>query len=80
MPTILKVEKLENGRLNVSWPANHQKFGKIAHWLKTLSPGYVEYMLKFETKPSCNACKDAECEKVGSNNDACRAFRFGLEW
>ena len=80
MYTILKVEKLDNGKLNVSWPATHPKFSEINHWLKTLSPGYVEYLLKFEKHPHCDSCRDMACDEVGSGDDACRAYKFGLEW
>ncbi len=48
MATVLGVKKKRNNKLEVSWPANHPKFGEIVRWLKQLSPGYVEYILRFE--------------------------------
>lgn len=80
MKTILRVKKVEGDKLQISYPAKHPKKDRIEKWLKYLSPGYIEYLLHFGDDPHCTACRDVDCEAVGLGDDACRGFKFGLDW
>jgi len=78
--TVLNVVESENEKLTISWPKGHDKSDKIEKWLKYLSPGYVEWLLKNIGEPHCENCRDFECENIGNGDDACRAFKFGETW
>jgi len=77
---VLKVKPAGKGKVMIDYPAKHPKAARIEEWLKRLSPGYVEYLLKFDTDPHCNACRDSGCENVGNGDDACPAFKYGDRW
>ncbi len=79
MPTVLRVKKV-NKEYKISFPAKHPKRKQIEKWLGRLSPGYTEYLLQFGDDPHCSACRDKDCENMGMGDDACRAFKFGLDW
>ena len=79
MPNHLRVKKSGN-KVSVSWKSNHPKSAKINAWLKYLSPGYVEYLLRYDNDPHCNACRAKDCDNVGRGDDACPGFIFGNSW
>ena len=78
--TALKIEKLKDNKLSISWKANHPKEKEIKRWLSYLSPGYVEFLPQFGHDPHCGSCRDAECPDIGSSSDACPAFKYGENW
>lgn len=81
--SVLKVKitgKGKNEKLTVSYPKNHPKAARIAKWLEYLSPGYVEYLLAYDTDPHCNACRATDCDNVGMGDDACPGFMWGEKW
>ncbi len=81
MGTVLKVKNINDEEQEIRYPSNHPKIEKIRAWIDNgLSPGYIEYLLQFGVDPHCNACRDTGCENAGRGDDACRAFKFGLEW
>ena len=77
--SILQVKK-KGKRIEISWPKGHPQGEQIEKWLKRMSPGYVEYLLKFGTDPHCSACRDDKCPSVGNGDDACPAFMYGEKW
>jgi len=77
--TVLTVEKKPEGLL-VSFPKNHPKAKQIDAWLKNVSPGYTEYLIKHGCDPHCSACRADDCDNVGMGDDACAGFMWGEEW
>lgn len=79
--TVLTVTPAGEGKVTISYPADHPMVTKIEKWLKNVSPGYTEYLIKSDGQdPHCNSCRDFECENQGNGDDACRAFKYGEEW
>ncbi len=79
MATLLTVKAIGD-ELQINWPPNHAKADKIKNWLSYLSPGYVEWLLRFGKDPHCSNCRDMGCDNIGNGDDACQGFKFSQNW